>query len=156
MWKVTGYFDGLCEPINPGGIATFGYVIYINEIKYIGYGLAAEPFSINSTNNVAEYKGIICLMQRMLLLNVTEPIIMGDSQLVIKQINGEYKVKSHRIKPLYEKAMELKKELRAIVKWIPREYNKEADKLSRIAYDLARKKELREIGCTNENRKLEF
>lgn len=149
MMTALGYFDGLCEPKNPGGIATFGFVIYLdNGDKVEGYGLAEKPFSRNSTNNVAEYNGLICLMQTMLDLGVSSPIIKGDSQLVIRQINGEYKVKSKRLVPLYEKAMELKRRLNATIVWIPREENKEADMLSRVAYELVRKNQIRDVGCS--------
>ncbi|BFI74810.1 ribonuclease HI [Sulfurisphaera ohwakuensis] len=144
---IIGYFDGLCEPKNPGGIATFGFVIYLDNRKIEGYGLAEKPFSINSTNNVAEYSGLICLMETMLKLGISSPIIKGDSQLVIKQMNGEYKVKAKRIIPLYEKAIQLKKKLNATLIWVPREENEEADRLSRVAYELVRKGKLKDIGC---------
>ncbi|QIW23619.1 ribonuclease HI family protein [Sulfolobus sp. S-194] len=144
---IVGYFDGLCEPKNPGGIATFGFVIYLDNRKIEGYGLAEKPFSINSTNNVAEYSGLICLMETMLKLGISSPIIKGDSQLVIKQMNGEYRVKAKRIIPLYEKAIELKKKLNATLIWVPREENEEADRLSRVAYKLVKEGKLRDIKC---------
>ncbi|EWG06680.1 MAG: ribonuclease H [Candidatus Aramenus sulfurataquae] len=145
---VVGYFDGLCEPRNPGGIATYGYVIYLDDGRAIRrYGLAEKPFSPNSTNNVAEYTGVICLMEEMISLGVRSPVIKGDSQLVVRQLNGEYKVKAKRILPLYERAVRLKEKLNATVTWVPREENKEADELSRVAYELVRKNVLREVGC---------
>lgn len=145
---VVGHFDGLCEPKNPGGIATYGYVIYLDDGRIIeGYGLASIPFSSTSTNNVAEYTGLICLMEKMLSLGVTSPIIKGDSQLVVMQMNGKYKVKAWRIIPLYRRALELKEKLNASIVWVPREENIEADRLSRIAYDLARKGKLNKVGC---------
>ncbi|MBW9141940.1 MAG: ribonuclease HI family protein [Candidatus Aramenus sp.] len=145
---VVGYFDGLCEPRNPGGIATYGYVIYLDDGRAIRrYGLAEKPFSPNSTNNVAEYTGVICLMEEMISLGVRSPVIKGDSQLVVRQLNGEYKVKAKRILPLYERAVKLKEKLNATVMWVPREENKEADELSRVAYELVRKNVLREVGC---------
>jgi len=57
------FFDGLCEPVNPGGVACYGFVIYrkssASELKvFEGCGLAAEP-GPDSTHNVAEYTGII-------------------------------------------------------------------------------------------------
>ena len=65
------YFDGLCQPYNPGTIACYAYVIkeyYDSNNKakerksatiHTNYGLAAEPFSDKASNNVAEYTGII-------------------------------------------------------------------------------------------------
>ncbi|AAY81027.1 ribonuclease HI [Sulfolobus acidocaldarius] len=143
-----GYFDGLCEPKNPGGIATYGFVIILEDGNTVkGYGLASKPFSKDSTNNVAEYTGIICLMRKMIELKLSNPKIRGDSQLVIRQLRGEYKVKSLRIKPLYEKALELVRQLNAELEWVPREENEEADQLSRVAYDLVRQGKLTQIGC---------
>ena len=142
-----GYFDGLCEPKNPGGIATFGYVIILEDRKIEGYGLAAKPYSKDATNNVAEYTGLICLLEEMKSLGIRNPLIRGDSQLVVRQLNGEYKVKSPRILPLYVKAVKLVKELDAKIEWVPREFNSEADRLSRLAYNLVLEGKLREIGC---------
>ncbi|AWR99523.1 ribonuclease HI [Metallosphaera hakonensis] len=148
--KAQGKFDGLCEPRNPGGIATYGYVIYLAEGKIEGMGLASVPWDSNSTNNVAEYMGVICMMKRMLSLGVTEPHIMGDSQLVIKQLNGEYSVKSKRIIPLFNEAKRLLEKFHsARVEWIPREENKEADRMTRLAYDLVLKGKLKKVGCVD-------
>ncbi|BCS91930.1 Ribonuclease HI [Metallosphaera sp. J1] len=146
--KVLGKFDGLCEPKNPGGIATFGYVIYIDGNVLEGMGLASEPWSPDSTNNVAEYTGLICLLSKMLSLGVTEARIEGDSQLVIRQLKGEYSVKSKRIIPLFNKAKELLSKFSSVeIVWIPREENKDADKMTRIALEKALRGELKKIGC---------
>ena len=147
---ILGYFDGLCEPKNPGGIATFGYVIFLEDGRTVkGYGLASKPYSPDSTNNVAEYTGLICLLEEMKRLNIRNPLIRGDSQLVIRQLKGEYKVKSKRILPLYVRATELLNELGGKVEWVPREQNKIADELSRVAYELVLRGELNKVGCMN-------
>jgi ribonuclease HI len=147
---ILGYFDGLCEPKNPGGIATFGYVIFLEDGRTVkGYGLASKPYSPDSTNNVAEYTGLICLLEEMKRLNIRNPLIRGDSQLVVRQLKGEYKVKSKRILPLYVRAMELLNELGGKVEWVPREQNKLADELSRVAYELVLRGELNKVGCMN-------
>ena len=147
---ILGYFDGLCEPKNPGGIATFGYVILLEDGRTVkGYGLASKPYSPDSTNNVAEYTGLICLLEEMKRLNIRNPLIRGDSQLVIRQLKGEYKVKSKRILPLYVRATELLNELGGKVEWVPREQNKIADELSRVAYELVLRGELNKVGCMN-------
>jgi len=130
------YFDGLVEPHNPKGIATYGYVIYSDNLTLAeGYGLAAEPWSQNATNNVAEYIGLICALKRALDFGIKSTIIRGDSRLVISQLKGAYKIKSARLRRLYIKAKELLSEMEsAELEWIPRELNKRADELSRIAY----------------------
>ena len=63
--EIQVYFDGLCQPYNPGGIACYAFVILAKKGQeqkqqyYSEYGLAAESFADNATNNVAEYTGII-------------------------------------------------------------------------------------------------
>lgn len=53
--RVTVYYDGACEPRNPRGVATYGFVIYKDGVKIgEGKGLAAEPWSEGASNNVAE------------------------------------------------------------------------------------------------------
>jgi len=131
------YFDGLTEPVNPRGISTYGYVIYKNNSAIIkeGYGLAAEPWSSSATNNVSEYTGLICALASAIGLGVKSAKVRGDSKLVISQMNGTYKVKSTRLMPLYKRAYELSLKMESIeFEWVPRELNKRADELSRIAY----------------------
>lgn len=131
------YFDGLTEPVNPRGISTYGYAIYKNNTAIIkeGYGLAAEPWSSNATNNVSEYTGLICALISAIELGVKSAKVRGDSKLVISQMNGIYKVKSARLMPLYKRAHELSLKIKSVeFEWVPRELNKKADMLSRIAY----------------------
>ena len=62
-------------------------------------------------------------------------IVRGDSQLVINQINGKYKVSAVKIIPLYQKVKSLLSKFKDIkIEWIPRDKNKEADKLSNKEY----------------------
>ncbi|RLI75650.1 ribonuclease H [Archaeoglobales archaeon] len=132
------YFDGACEPWNPKGIATYGYVVIKNgkTIKK-GKGLACEPFSYQSSNNVAEYTAMIKALEFLVSNGLTddEVIVKGDSQLTIRQMNGVYSVKADRIIPLYKEARELARKFRRIrFVWIPREQNEVADELSHQAY----------------------
>ena len=87
--EIQVYFDGLCQPYNPGGIACYAFVILAKKGQeqehrqsYSEYGLAAEPFADNSTNNVAEYTGIIKALEWMLeknnYNNNQKIIIRGD------------------------------------------------------------------------------
>jgi ribonuclease HI len=141
------FFDGLCQPYNPGGIACYAFVIkkqrpYPQTI-HSEYGLAAEAFTDCATNNVAEYTGIIkaleWLLQRRKQVSNYVPtesiIIKGDSQLVIYQIKGKYKVKAIKIIPLYQQVMTLISKFNDVdIEWVPREENSEADKLTNYAY----------------------
>lgn len=125
------YFDGACLPRNPGGVATFGWVLEWNGKKMRGEGVETEK----GTNNVAEYAGLIHGLEKALEEGIEEIVVRGDSQLVIRQLQGIYSVNSERIKPYYERARELLRRFkRAYLEWIPREQNSEADELSVKAY----------------------
>ena len=143
--EIQVYFDGLCQPYNPGGIACYAFVILSKkgheqkqQQQYSEYGLAAKPFSDNATNNVEEYTGIIKALEWLLEKNNYDNqgiIARGDSQLVISQLNGKYKVRAVKIIPLYQKVKSLLSKFKDIkIEWIPRDNNKEADKLSNKAY----------------------
>ena len=136
--RIVVYFDGACEPWNPKGIATYGFVIYRDSKKIReGKGLACEPFSWQSSNNVAEYTAMIKALEYLIENGLTkeEVIVKGDSQLTIRQMNGVYSVNAKRIIPLYKKATELVSKFNKIkFIWIPREENEIADHLSHEVY----------------------
>ena len=91
---IEAYFDGLCEPRNPGGIATYGYVIY-KDGKPIKKGCKAIGHGKGMTNNVAEYSGMLRVVEWLNENGFDEKIIIkGDSQLAINQITGRWNVKS--------------------------------------------------------------
>ena len=136
--EIIAYFDGACEPKNPEGIATYGFVIYKDGEKITdGYGLVCEPFSWGSSNNTAEYTAMIEALKYLVENGHTKDYvtIRGDSQLTIFQMTGRYSVNAERIIPLHEKAINLKRPFSNLnFEWIPREENEEADRLSHIAY----------------------
>jgi ribonuclease HI len=128
-------FDGLCQPYNPGGIACYAFVV---QNKAQEYGLAAEPFSDNASNNVAEYIAVIKALEWLIRGNYNGEniIVRGDSKLVIFQIKRKYKVKAQRIIPLYNKLIALIPKFKYInFEWVSREENREADRLSYKAYE---------------------
>jgi ribonuclease HI len=132
------YFDGLCEPKNPGGVATYGFVIYDGAHKVredcgvVGAGMLGDDVS----NNVAEYTAMIRGMECLVGLGHTSAItVRGDSQLAINQLLGKYAVKAKRLIPLYGIACGLKEKFKDVTfEWVPREKNEEADELSRKAF----------------------
>jgi len=152
--RVTIYFDGACEPTNPKGIASYGFVVYDKDGNSLfeGKGIFDTPFSENSTNNTAEYTGIIKALSWIIEngLNDRDIIVKGDSQLAIRQLNGFYSVKSPKLIPLFRKTQKIIKEIKKTntihFKWIPREKNEVADYLSHEAYEelLDESPELRE------------
>lgn len=133
------YFDGLCEPKNPGGVATFGVVVKRGEETiFEDSGIAfAEPWTAEASNNVAEYSAIIHGLEWLDLnhLNSSCIVLRGDSRLVVNQLLGLFKVKAMRIVELYQRAVKLLARFKDIhIEWVERSKNKEADLLSRIAY----------------------
>ena len=135
------YFDGLCQPINPGGISCYAFLVKSGgRTIYSNYGIAVEPFSKDSTNNVAEYTALVKALQWLLEKNLgsTKVEVKSDSQLIVNQLTGDYKVKSKRIVSLYKQVLLLKRKFQDIeIKWVPREENREADRLTNKAYNKA-------------------
>jgi len=137
------YFDGLCQPVNPCGIACYAFVIRRDDRTiHSDYGIAAEPFSKDATNNVAEYTALAKALEWLIangLNNSGRVEVKGDSQLVVKQLRGEYKIKSQRIIPLYRQVLLLQSRFPdgVEIRWVPREENKEADSLTNRAYNKA-------------------
>ena len=133
------YFDGLCEPVNPGGIATYGFIIYKDRRKVAeGKGVVGAGFlGDDVTNNVAEYTALIKALEWLLAHNLVEDLVIrGDSQLTIRQLQGVYEVRSSRLRPLHEKVRKLLSRFPSYrLEWVPREENAEADALSRAAYE---------------------
>jgi ribonuclease HI len=135
------YFDGLCQPVNPGGIACYAFVVKREgRTVHSDYGVASQPFSTESTNNVAEYTGLAKALEWLVAqkLNSDKVVIRSDSQLVVNQLAGTFKVKGKRIIPLYKQVLLLKSKFAEIeIEWVPREQNREADRLTNIAYNKA-------------------
>lgn len=141
MVEIQVYFDGLCQPVNPGGIACYAFLIKSDgKVIHKERGLAAEPFSSGATNNVAEYTALVKALEWLISSKMGQQHVhvKGDSKLVISQMRGEFKVKAKAIIPLFQKAALLRKEFADIsFQWVPREENREADKLSEEAYNNA-------------------
>jgi|SRR5271170_4079685 len=129
------HFDGACQPPRGGGIATFGYTIEGGGFDLEEAGLAVRPYSERATNNVAEYAGAIQALYRLHGLGYAGPVEMfGDSQLVIRQMKGEYEVKADHLRPYHEWLTLLAKNFSSVRwEWVPREQNPRADALSKQA-----------------------
>lgn len=129
------YFDGLCYPRNPGGVAAYGYLVYRDgELIWRGFGTVGEGRGM--TNNVAEFEGLFAAARWLADEGIDEKIqIKGDSELVIKQMKGEYKVSSATSKKYVPEIKRLLKGKDVSFSWVPRAENEEADRLSRVAYE---------------------
>ena len=91
------------------------------------------------TNNVAEYRGLLLGLERARALGASEVEVVNDSELVAKQVNGQYKVKHPDMKPLHAQALaSLEGFDRWTVRSVPRAQNAAADALVNQALDAAR------------------
>ncbi len=126
MKKAVIYTDGGADP-NPGPGA-IGVVIK-NEA-----GETVDTISRSVgvvTNNQAEYMAVIAALEKALSAGVEEVVMFADSQLVVRQLNGQYKVRNQQLKPFFDKVLVLKSKFRKFsITHIPREMNAEADKLT--------------------------
>lgn len=88
------------------------------------------------TNNQAEYRAIILALNEAKKRGAVHVKIFADSELVVRQLRGEYKVKNSGLKPLYSEVTSLLREIgKYTIEYIPREKNRRADKLANMAID---------------------
>jgi len=128
--KALYYIDGGSR--NNPGEAGIGVVEIIENVKK-GY----YQYKGILTNNEAEYNALLKALSLATEKKIESVEIFTDSELVCNQINGEYKVKNEKLKELFTKAKELIKKIKNFsITHIPREKNKEADKLVNLAIDL--------------------
>jgi ribonuclease HI len=89
-----------------------------------------------ATNNVAEYFALITALDYCAATNISRLRIRSDSELLVRQMQGSYKVKSQSLKPLHERALRQAKSLAYFaIEHVPREMNAEADALANVALD---------------------
>jgi probable phosphoglycerate mutase len=119
---------------NPGP-AAYGYVIEDGD----GVVLAAHGEAIGvATNNVAEYSALLAGLERAAELGVTELEVVSDSELMVRQMQGRYKVKNAALRDLWEDAGRLARRLgRVTYTAVRREHNELADRLVNEALDAA-------------------
>ena len=120
---------------NPGP-AAFAYVIEAED----GTVLAAHGEAIGrATNNVAEYRGLIAGLEKALELGVDEVEVVSDSELLVRQMTGVYRVKNAALRDLSVEAGRLARRLRTVeYRAVRREQNELADRLVNEALDNAR------------------
>lgn len=138
MKKITIYTDGGSRG-NPGK-AAIG-VVFCNEKEQVikKYG---EYLGDGLTNNDAEYSAVIFALKKFKALfgksiaETSEIEIKSDSELMVKQLNGEYKLENEKIQKFFIEIWNLKIDFKLVkFKHIPRERNKEADRLVNEALD---------------------
>ena len=134
--KIQIKFDGASK--NNPGEAGAGWHIKAPEIDYEVKGY--EYLGPKKTNNQAEYTGLKNALKQVVkdIENIEQysVLVQGDSQLAIKQLNKEFKVKSENIRELYHEVVKLVEKIPNIkFEWIPRIQNKTADALANRAIE---------------------
>lgn len=138
--KFVAYFDGCCEPINPGGVASYGAVVFKNEKRIWECSELFVPIKgreKETSNNVAEYSGFLAILEYLRSQSYeNESItIYGDSKLVIMQMSKgprQWQMRKGFYIPVALKAKKLLKKFKNIdLQWIPRDENDIADELSK-------------------------
>lgn len=131
---IEAFFDGACQPRNPTGHMGMG--MYVTKGLDVIKWSDGKPEHYNNSNNVAEYLALIALLEYLQFEKHKVIIIKGDSQLVVKQLNEEWRIKEGRYVEYALLARELLRDLRkrnvVTLKWIPREQNVMADHMSNI------------------------
>lgn len=129
--SIVAYIDGGARG-NPGPA---GYGVRVEDAQ----GALLDEFHGfigNSTNNVAEYNGLLAALQYAQQHGHRTVRIKSDSELLVKQMRGEYKVKNPGLQPLYQQARAIADRLdRITYEHVRREQNKDADRLANLAMD---------------------
>ena len=121
---------------NPGP-AAFAAVMKTAEGELVE---EVSGFLGRTTNNVAEYQALLAALDFALAHKCRRLRVLADSELLVRQINGEYKVRNHNLKPLYDRAKHLIARLESFsIRHIYREENREADRLANRTLDAAGK-----------------
>lgn len=133
-YALTVKYDGCCQPINPGGTASWGIVAWNSKGEEFVRACGIAARGREASNNVAEYAA---LCQALLLIqDVAAPgwnvLVQGDSKLTVMQLSGRWAVRGGIYLPHYEEAERLMRSLKDTgiwpkLEWIPREENKDAD-----------------------------
>ena len=124
-----GWFDGAAAPSNPGPRGAGALLVSPDGVRFeiskaTGFG----------TNNEAEYQALIALLEAAVEHGVSHLIVCGDSQLVINQVTGDWECKARSLHGFMSTALSLVKRIRKCeLRWIPRDQNLEADRLSTMA-----------------------
>jgi ribonuclease HI len=119
---------------NPGP-AAYGYVLEAED----GTVLASHGEHIGTaTNNVAEYSGLVAGLRKALELHVPDVEVVSDSELMVKQMRGEYRVKNDALRELFTEADRLARAVGNVeYRHVKRAHNEEADRLVNDALDAA-------------------
>jgi ribonuclease HI len=135
MSEAVIHIDGAARG-NPGPAA------YAVVIEQPGKDIVERSAALGTaTNNVAEYKGLLAALEAARELGLKTMTIFSDSELLVKQMSGEYRVKNPDLQTLFEEANRRRREFQRVeIRHVRREQNKRADELCNIVLDGPKKK----------------
>lgn len=134
--EITAFCDGGARG-NPGPA---GFGVYITDHKGEAIAELSEFLGIR-TNNFAEYSGLLAALEFALRYDHPRLRVVSDSELMVKQIKGQYKVKSPDLRPLYDEAKRRIAGLKTFrIEHVLRNKNKHADRLANLAMDKGTRK----------------
>jgi ribonuclease HI len=129
--KYSIWFDGSCLPTNPSYETIGAFVVRNEKNERVFDGRRHEKHMILTSNNYAEYCGLILALEWLSENPFKEALIFGDSLLVIKQMRGAWKIKNGMYLEAARYAQKLLFNLQNVkLDWVPREQNLEADRLT--------------------------
>jgi ribonuclease HI len=133
---IDAWTDGACQPVNPGGTASYGLLIKQGD-NVIASKCSVVGSGEGMSNNVAEFCGLIALLEWCGKNRVTGKVtVHSDNNILVNQMSGAWQTKKSKglYVPYQQKAMAMAAALQNVTlsfKWIPREQNREADVLSK-------------------------
>lgn len=128
------YADGACRG-NPGPSGA-GWVLCAADLSVVARG---HLFLGRRTNNEAEYLAAACALEAAHALGASAVTLRADSELLIRQVTGVYRVKNERLRPLFEQLVSLSRRFESFsAEHVRREFNAEADREANLAIDEAR------------------
>lgn len=131
-WRWTAGFDGAAEP-NPGPSAWGAWLATpLGDVAW----QSGAALGVGS-NNAAEWHGLVAVLRAARVFDAYPLMVGGDSQLVVRQFNGDYAVNHPTLRRLYQLARKAAEGSTVTVDWWPREQNGQADALSRAALPAA-------------------
>jgi len=124
--NIDGAARGNPGPAGAGVVVWRGEKVFEEFCKYLG----------KTTNNQAEYQALILALEQALELGAREVIVRSDSELLVKQVLGQYRIKNPELRSLFQKAAALMRRFdRFRIQHVPREQNAEADRMANRAID---------------------
>jgi len=148
--QIEAWFDGACEPRNPGGHGAWGVRICVDGKEvHVSGGYVGSGATIS--NNVAEYAGVVAILKWVLQSGIHGSLkVHGDSKLVIKQLSGKWKARHGLYVGMYREALALLQDVKKVLgvefEWIPREKNSICDYHSKkVLLDRGVKSRIQEV-----------